>query len=600
MPNCQCYKWHRVGWLVILGSVCAVASDVIQHRGAIAQALPNLDSSLGSEVAQVPPVPQRDTLPPPIEPLSLPETPAPADELLNTPPPEVTEPVAPAPEPAPSEETVFVERFEIVGSTVFGEADWAALTAPYLNRNLTFAELLQVRSAVTQLYVSRGYINSGAFLPPQEPVNGVVTIQVMEGRVEAINVTGTRRLNSSYVRDRLAIATMTPFNVQRLLERLQLLQIDPQINNISAELSSSVRPGSSVLDVEVTESDPFSLQLVTNNGRSPSVGSWRRQIQANQANLLGQGDVLSVSYANTSGSDALDASYVIPLNPRNGTLILNYGIAQSDVVEEPFNALDIQSDSRYYEVGFRQPLLQTPTQEFALSLTASRRESQSEFLEDLIGEPVPFPGVGADAEGRTRVSVLRFTQEWTQQRSQEVFAARSQFSLGLDALDSTVNEVGPDSRFLAWRGQTQWVRLLAPDTLLLVRGEVQLADAPLVSLEQFGLGGQTSVRGYRQDFLLTDNGALASAEVRLPILRSRPLDGVLHLIPFMDVGVGWNAEGENPDPNGLISVGLGLQWRQSDRLTARLDWGIPLVSVDTRERTWQESGVYFSIVYTPF
>ncbi|MBD2463371.1 ShlB/FhaC/HecB family hemolysin secretion/activation protein [Oscillatoria sp. FACHB-1407] len=593
-----------MGWALALGSLGAIASEGIEGRQAIAQSViePVAITEPGfavSEVAQVPPVPQRDTLPPPLEPLPIPETPTPPPEdLLNTPVPNVM-PVTPSP-PASDEESVFVERFEIVGSTVFSEADWAALTAPYVNRNLTFAELLQVRSAVTQLYLDRGYINSGAFLPPQDPVNGVVTIQVLEGGVEAINVTGTRRLNPSYVRDRLAIATTTPFNVQRLLERLQLLQLDPQIENISAELASSVRPGSSVLEVRVTEADPFSLQLATNNGRSPSVGSWRRQVQASQANLLGQGDVLTVGYANTEGSNALDASYTIPLNPRNGTLILNYGLAESDVIEEPFNALDIQSDSRYYEVGFRQPLIQTPTEEFALSLTASRRESQSEFLEDLVGEPVPFPGVGADAEGRTRISALRFTQEWTQQRSQEVFAVRSQFSLGLDAFDSTVNEGAPDSRFFAWRGQTQWVRLLSPDTLLLVRGELQLADAPLVSLEQFGLGGQTTVRGYRQDFLLTDNGALASAEVRLPILRSRPLDGILHLIPFMDFGVGWNAEGDNPDPNGLVSVGLGLQWRQSDRLTARLDWGIPLVSVDTRERTWQESGVYFSIVYTPF
>lgn len=62
-------------------------------------------------------------------------------------------------------------------------------------------------------------------------------------------------------------------------------------------------------------------------------------------------------------------------------------------------------------------------------------------------------------------------------------------------------------------------RLLAPDTLLLVRGDVQLSTTSLVPLEQFSLGGFQNVRGYRQDLLLSDNGAFASAEVRLPILR---------------------------------------------------------------------------------
>ncbi len=91
-------------------------------------------------------------------------------------------------------------------------------------------------------------------------------------------------------------------------------------------------------------------------------------------------------------------------------------------------------------------------------------------------------------------------------------------SLGLNLLNSTINQGTPDSRFLSWRGQGQWVRLLAPDTLLLVRGDIQLADGSLLPSEQFGLGGQETVRGYRQDALLTDNGTLLSTELRIPIL----------------------------------------------------------------------------------
>ncbi|NJN89591.1 MAG: ShlB/FhaC/HecB family hemolysin secretion/activation protein [Leptolyngbyaceae cyanobacterium SL_5_14] len=490
--------------------------------------------------------------------------------------------------------------FEVVGSTVFDDATLAEATAPFTNRPISFAELLQARSAVTQLYIDAGYVTSGALIPPQTLEDGIVTIQVVEGSLEEIVVTGNRRLNSRYIRERLELAAEPPLNVPRLLEGLQLLQLDPLIENISAELSAGLRPGTSLLQVEVTEADTFAVQLSADNGRSPTVGSFRRRIQVSEANLLGLGDGLSIGYSNTEGSDGLDASYTLPLNPRNGTLNFSYGTTSSEVIEDPFNFLDIQSESRYYEITYRQPLILTPTEEFALSLTASRRESESEFLEELIGEALPFPSLGADAEGRTRVSALRFSQEWTRQGSRQVWAARSQFSLGLDALNSTVNEDNiPDSRFFAWRGQGQYVRLLAPDTLLLVRADIQLADEGVVPLEQFGIGGQQTVRGYRQDFLLTDNGALLSAEVRLPILRVRNIDGLLQLVPFFDIGTGWNA-GEDPDPNTLIGIGAGLQWRQGDRLTARLDFGLPLVSVDSEGTTWQEDGIYFSIVYTPF
>ncbi len=207
---------------------------------------------------------------------------------------------------------------------------------------------------------------------------------------------------------------------------------------------------------------------------------------------------------------------------------------------------------------------------------------------------------GADDQGRTRISALRFFQEWTQRNTRQVIAARSQFNLGVDAFDATVNAEQPDSRFLSWQGQAQWVRLLAPETLLLVRGNVQLSTTSLVPLEQFSLGGLQSVRGYRQDLLLTDNGAFASAEVRLPVLRVSDWNAVLQVAPFVDVGSTWNSGRAAPDTNSLASVGLGLVWQQSNRFTARLDYGIPLISVDSTERTWQENGLYFSVFYNPF
>ncbi|WP_397321458.1 ShlB/FhaC/HecB family hemolysin secretion/activation protein [Nostoc sp. UCD120] len=80
----------------------------------------------------------------------------------------------------------------------------------------------------------------------------------------------------------------------------------------------------------------------------------------------------------------------------------------------------------------------------------------------------------------------------------------------------------------------------------------------LVPLEQFGLGGQLSVWGYRQDALLTDNGLLFSAEFRVPIVRANKINGVLQLTPFIDVGKGWNVNGKDPSPSTLVSTGLGL------------------------------------------
>jgi hemolysin activation/secretion protein len=469
-----------------------------------------------------------------------------------------------------------------------------------VGQELTFAQILEARDAVTHYYGCRGYTTSGALLPPQTSTDGQVNLQVVEGQLEdnGIQIEGTRHLQPSYIRDRIERAITTPLNINRLLEGLRLLQIDPLIQSISADLQSGSRPGTNRLVVRVAEADSFSLTPSIDNSRSPSVGSFRRQVQLNETDLFGFGDGFNLNYSNTDGSDGVDVSYTIPINPRNGTLRLAYGATTSQVIELPFERLNIESTSHYYEVTLRQPLLQSPTEELALGLTASRQESRAEFSPPGAGK-IPFPALGADEQGRTRISALRFFQEWTRRGSRSVVAARSQFSLGLDALGATTSDVTPDSRFFTWRGQGQWVQLLAPETLLLVRGEVQLGDAPLLSQEQFSLGGQDSIRGYRQDALLTDNGALLSAELRIPLFRVAH-DGVVQIVPFVDVGKGWNSGEPNPPSSLIAGTGVGLLWRQGNNFTARLDWGLPLVPVQSQERTWQENGIYFSVIFMPF
>lgn len=527
------------------------------------------------------------------EPQPLPELPPP-EQLLPTTPQSPTQPDV---NPQTLAETLIIERFEFVGNTVFSNKELAKVTDAYLKRPITFNDLLQLRSELTKLYIDRGYITSGVIIPPQTVKGGVVVLQAVEGSLEKINVTGTRRLNLNYIRDRLTIASGKPLSRDRLLAGLQLLQLDPLIKSISTDLQAGIRPGTNILEVKVTEADTFSTQLALDNQRSPSVGSFRRRINLTEANLLGLGDSLSLGYTNTDGSNDFDVSYSLPVNSRNGKLTFAYGNTNSDVIERPFNSLDINSQSRYYELTFRQPLRQTPTQEFTLGITASHQASQTFLGFDNIGA---FPlAVGADDEGNTRVSAIRFFQEWTQRSTQQVIAARSQFSFGLGILGATINQDEPDSRFFSWRGQAQWLRQLAPDTLVLLQTDMQLADTRLLGLEQFGIGGQTTVRGYRQDQLLTDSGVQATAEIRFPI--ARVSQGVLQLTPFVDMGTGWNNGGSNPRTNTLISTGMGLLWRQGNNFTVRLDWGIPLTSVDSqRDKTWQENGLYFSVIYTPF
>jgi hypothetical protein len=102
-----------------------------------------------------------------------------------------------------------------------------------------------------------------------------------------------------------------------------------------------------------------------------------------------------------------------------------------------------------------------------------------------------------------------------------VIAARSTFSLGVDALGATVNGGPvPDGQYLAWLGQFQWVRRFDDrGDQFVFRTDLQLAEDPLLPLEQFAVGGASTVRGYRENQLVRDNGFVTSAELRIPTFR---------------------------------------------------------------------------------
>ncbi len=141
---------------------------------------------------------------PPTLPEILDQTiPKPSPSSTPSTPTNPTAPILPSPAiPTPSDttfpnnESFLVKKIDVLGATVL-KNEIAKLIQPLQNRQVTFADLLKLRSDITELYISNGYITSGAFLPNnQRLTDGVVKIQVVEGELEKIEITGLRRLRS--------------------------------------------------------------------------------------------------------------------------------------------------------------------------------------------------------------------------------------------------------------------------------------------------------------------------------------------------------------------------------------------------------------------
>ncbi|MDV2999292.1 MAG: hypothetical protein N5P05_000898 [Chroococcopsis gigantea SAG 12.99] len=481
----------------------------------------------------------------------------------------------------------------------------AAYTADLLNRPLSLAQLLEVASKVVQRYADAGYSTSGAFvvLPPetQSSGRGPVEIRVIEGELESLEVAPftSSRLNPGYVRSRIAVAVEEPLNVNRIQEALQLLQLNPLISRISAELTDGSAPGKSILKVQYATEPTFNARTYLNNYRAVSIGEVERGLGITEANVSGWGDSFSLDYRSTDGSDEIDAFYEIPFNARNGTFRFYYRTVNSRIITKPLDKFNIRSDYSQYKLILRQPFIQKPQEELALGVTIDRQLSFDSI--DGFGYPL---SPGANNNGETNTTTLRFFQEWFQRDAVSVIALRSSFDVGVDAFGTTQaesvtpDEVVPSSDYFLWRGQAQWVRALAPDTLFFVRGDLQLSSQNLLPIEKFALGGFGSVRGYVPNTVLDDNGLVINTEAQIALFRQNEPRMVLQLVPFFDFGVGWNApvaSFNSPSQNTLASLGLGLQWQYQEAIVARLDWGVPLIAIKEDENGSREQALSFSL-----
>ncbi|MEH1863155.1 MAG: ShlB/FhaC/HecB family hemolysin secretion/activation protein [Nostoc sp.] len=524
--------------------------------------------------------------------------PSPTPTLPPT-PPTPTVPILPSPPQEnlpdttfPSGEKFFVKEIQVTGYSVLGD-EIIKLKQPLENKNITFEQLLQLRSQITKLYVDNGYITSGAFISNNQNVaSGVVQIQVVEGELEGISILGLQRLQPGYVRSRIKRLAGKPLNQKSIEQALQLLQLDPVIQRVNAELTAGSTPGNNILQVTITESPPFHLGVTFANNQSTSVGSEQGSVFLTHDNLLGFGDKFSAEYGGSKGLDIYDINYSIPFNALDGTIGVRYSNSASRIIESEFRDLNIRSEAETVSFNVRQPLIHRPNREFALSLAFDLRRSQTYILND-----IPFSFTEGPEDGESRVTVIRFSQDWLQRNANSVLAARSQFSFGIDAIDATVNDSGTDGRFFSWVGQFQWVQRLSPRILMLAKVNTQLTPDSLLSLEKISIGGVDTVRGYDQNQIVADNGVVGGVEVRIPLASNVE---TLQLIPFFDIGTAWNNRGINADPQTLASLGLGLNWQPFNGLVLRADYGIPLMGTSDHGSSLQENGFNFSVRYQPF
>lgn len=460
-----------------------------------------------------------------------------------------------------------IKGFDIVGDNPLVNGEASDILAPYLRADASIETLQMATAALESALRKKGYALHRVVLPPQE-VGSTVTLTIVKFVIGKIGIEGAQRYNMDNIRASLPelVAGKSP-NFQKLAIQTSIAN-ESQGKHIQLGLKESEEPNKIDAHIVVTESRPWNVTLNESNTGSNATGNDRLTLTASHANLFNRDHQATLSYSTSlerlSDVRQLGLNYRIPLYQLGGIAAINY--THSDVLGD-FGAFKSSGAGRTFGVGYNHYLPPDGGSRSYIGLSFDDKQFDVAKIND-----IPLAG-----------QMTRRARPLTLGLNTRVDTDRASWNYNLDLVVNTTGGEGNDLtayqsedtritnvNWKAVRGGANYLSALGNGWLWGLRTQFQWASDALISGEQFGLGGATSVRGTSERALAADNGLLLSTE-----FTTRELAPGLRLLGFVDAG--WlgniNPNG-NPKPahDALSSVGVGLRYTLS-QLSVTADYG---------------------------
>ncbi|WP_300673183.1 ShlB/FhaC/HecB family hemolysin secretion/activation protein [Desulfoluna sp.] len=486
----------------------------------------------------------------------------------------------PAPTRKGGSRTLQVTEFITDPSEILTTEEIAAVTRPLEGRLVTVDELLDAVERLNALYREKGFVTARAILPPQTVEKGVVRLRLVEGRVGAVRIDGTRDMREDYLRNSLTLVPGDLVRVDRLetdLRRFMAVNQTP----LMSEMVPGKGFGTTDLVIHVKEPKRVEAHVLADNLGRENTGEQRAGVGMTVRNILGVADSASMEWTESTGSRSVHLEYGVPFNYRGTRLSLLYDEGDVEIKKGEFRDLNLKGDSRTLGMSVSHLLWAGARSQMTAFTSAQLKESES------------------DSNGFTlytsRVHDYSGGLDWQRFDEGGLWMTHQEVTRGFALHGSRDN-------FWTLKGHLLRFQQLPDEMTLLLKGTYQLSNTHLLpSSDQFQLGGMATVRGYDEGLLVGDRGYLMSAELEYPLpledatFYGRPAREQLRGLLFVDHGGAFpfKGNGQGVDANDyLTSFGTGLRLALGERLSGRLIIAIP---VGHQEDLRHEARIHFTL-----
>jgi hemolysin activation/secretion protein len=498
----------------------------------------------------------------------------------------VSSPASAEPAPAPFD----IWEIRVLGNTTLPVRDVERAVYATLGGSRSMHDLEAARDALVKAYRERGFGAVFVDIPEQEVTDGLVRLQVTEGRLGRVRVTGARYFSNGRLLAQLpALARGEVLNVQSLQSQIADVDRQSRDRSVTPVLRAGQTPGTVDLDLKVKDNLPIHGSVELNNRYTANTSPLRIAGSLSYDNLFQSLQSFSLQYQTAPSSPqqsrVLAGTYVIPISSMRQLAF--YAVdTNSDVAT--VGALSVVGAGKIFGARFINSLEPGANANFTQSLTLGVDfkdfEQRIQLTDSLDRSPIKYLSwsMAYAATLQTPATVSTFGVTST-------FGVRGMVN---NAYQFDFNRYLAQPNFMYLRANAQHDRPLVFGSRLFLRVAGQITPAPLINNEQLALGGVDTVRGYLEADSLGDVGYDATAEWRSPSLAPHIGTGwsKAYVFTFVDNGL---VRLIDPLPKQaadtrLSSWGAGLRLTGWEGLDLGLEWADPLVgTLSTRAGDWK-------------
>ncbi|HKE97072.1 MAG TPA: ShlB/FhaC/HecB family hemolysin secretion/activation protein [Povalibacter sp.] len=507
-----------------------------------------------------------------------------------------------APQAPAAQEHFDVYEIRVLGNTVLPKADIERAIYPHLGPGKSLDDVEAARTALAESYARAGFGTVLVDIPEQAVDEGIVRLQVTEGRVDRVRISGARYFANGQLRAQ--IDSVSPGHVPDLKQfqrQLGAAAGQSADRTITPVLRAGRTPGTVDVELKVKDNLPLHGSLEVNDRYTADTTETRVDANLSYNNLFQRFHSLSLQYQtapeNPSETRVIAGTYVIPIEGTRNAFAVYAVDTDSDVAT--VGTLSVLGKGQIYGARF---ILGLPSGR-SLGHTMAFGADFKDFDENILLVDAPAQ--------QTPISYVNWSATWSGGVHADV--SFTNFSLGANfgirglandpdefafkRYSGTPNQGDPGYFYL--RGNLEHEQPLFAGMRWYVRAATQLTTHALISNEQFSIGGADSVRGYLEAEALGDYGVSGSLELHSASWHPAFLgsDFSIYGLGFADAGIVALVAplpGQISD-TGLYSVGAGMRFIGFGGMQGSLDWAYPLIDSTHIERG--DSRIHFQVRY---